>query len=542
MCGFVGTVTPRSGALLSHRGPDGTGGLSDALSWANVSLEMTRLAVVDRRSITVPFNFRKSCGIVLAFNGEIYNWRALRAELSDGLPWETECDAEVVARGWRRWGLDVFHRLNGMWGLALLDEVKGSVILARDRAGEKPLYYTALGSGVAFASEIKALPIKLEEGPCADLETLEFDCLEQTPFKGVFCLAPGSYMQFTKAGDLQRLEQFNWWNLSDVVVDDSMMWSAAVEETQTLLVDSIRLRAACEVPVAVQLSGGLDSAIIQAVVKSDRLYTVTFPNDGVDNFVCARVAALGHEPTAVTFGFAELEQVLSKVAYHLDTPATWTAVCQWFMNKKIAEDGAVVVLSGEGADELFGGYARYRFLWWLEQAGADANLAAYTATGRALFGDATAILSRMLNRGGDATIEHARMLVDRFDSEGGLCERMARIDFHVTMSVLLRMADRMSAAFSLENRSPFLDYRLIELGARMPMRWKINLRESKAVLREVARRLNVSASITEEKTKRGLYVPWARWHRSDGTGVRGEWDRSTFARMMREVWREVFFK
>jgi asparagine synthase (glutamine-hydrolysing) len=527
--------------MLSHRGPDGTGGLSEDLSWAHVSLEMARLSIVDRTAIPVPFDFRASCGVVLAFNGEVYNWRALRAELSDGLPWATECDAEVVARGWRRWGLGVLQRLNGMFGLVLVDTLKGVVLLARDRAGEKPLYYAPLGSGIAFASEIKALPVKLEEAPCAELEALEFDCLETTPFRGVRCLGPGEYILFAGTATLGAPQPARWWSLP-TDIDEGMSWDEAIEQTESLLVDSIRLRAVTEVPVAVQISGGLDSAIIQAVAKSDRLYTATFPEDGVDNLALARAAAQGREPAAITFGFADLDRVLSKVAYHLDTPATWTAVCQWFMDQKIAEDGAVVVLSGEGADELFGGYSRYRILWWLDQAIEDENLSAYGALYRSMFGKSDEILARMLNRGGEATLDHARSIAQRF--AGTCCDlpaAMMRVDFYTTMQVLLRMADRMAAAFGMENRSPFLDHRLIELGARMPTRWKINERESKAVLREVARRLGVPSAIVDEKTKRGLFVPWGKWCSSVGEGAaRGAWDRGVFTKMMRTAWRRAF--
>lgn len=537
MCGFIGTVTAKTGSKLSHRGPDAVGAFSGAIPWANVSLEMTRLAIVDRKPINVPFDFRESCGVVLAFNGEVYNWRSLRAELSDGTPWQTDCDAEVVARVWRRWGAGMLDRMNGMWGLALVDEREGVVFLARDRAGEKPLYYAALGSGIAFASEIKALPIKLEEGPCAELETLEFDCLETTPFQGVRCLGPGEYMIFRSPGDLALQKTTKWWKLPILELCED--WGEAVEEVQETLVDAVKIRATCEVPVAVQLSGGLDSAIIQAIVRSERLYTVTFPE--VDNLTLARPAAFGvAEPKAITFDYEDLLKALPKIAYHLDTPATWTAVCQWFMDKQIALDGAVVVLSGEGADELFGGYSRYRFLWWLERMKLrDANLAAYGPMGEKLFGGDDEMLAKMLNRGGSTTLGHAQELVKRFAMGKDLVEQAGRLDFYTTMQVLLRMADRMAAAFSLENRSPFLDYRLMELSVRMPTRWKVTESYSKAVLREVAEHLKVPRAIIYDKTKKGLFLPWSKW--KGVAGERGVWDRSSFAKVMREAWREAFF-
>jgi len=539
MCGFVGILTPRSAVRLFHRGPDAAGAIVETLPWANVSLEMTRLAIVDQHALKVPFDFRASTGIVLAFNGEIYGWRELRAALSDGTPWETDCDAEVVARAWRRWGTSMLHHLNGMFGLCLVDERTNTVFLARDRAGEKPLYYAALGSGLAFASEIKALPLRLEEAPCAELEALEFDCLETTPFAGVRCLGPGEAMHFHGVEDLREPKSYRWWMLPSAP-DETMTFNDAVNETEALVVDAVRIRAVAEVPAAVQLSGGLDSAIIQAIVSSERLYTVDFPDDGVDNMRQAVLAAQGTAtPNLVTFGLRDLETFLPMIAYHLDTPATWTAVCQWFLDGAIARDGSVVVFSGEGADELFGGYSRYRFLWWLEHMVRDPNLLTYGPMYLALFGDAVDVMARMLNRGGPATLAHARALVERFAGDGDLCRRMARVDFYTTMQCLLRMADRMAAAHSLENRSPFLDYRLMELAGRMPTRWKINEQESKVVLRAVARRLGVAEAIVDEKGKRGLFLPWMAWR--GASGERGAWDRGSFAREMREAWRKIFF-
>lgn len=493
---------------------------------------MSRLAVVDRRQIGVPFNFVESCGVVLAHNGEIYNHRELRLELSDGTPWQTDCDAEVVARAWRRWGPGMLDHFNGMWGLCVVDSRKHEVFLARDRAGEKPLYYAAFGTGLTFASEIKALPVKLEEAPCPDVDVFEFDCLEETPFRGVRRLGPGQYLYFRSIEDIATATPKTWWELGSVV-DEGMTWEAAVDETEALVIDAVKIRAVSDVTVGTQVSGGLDSAIVQAVAKTHRAYTVTFPEDGVDNMPIARLAARC-EPIAVTFDLEDLERVLPDVAYHLDTPATWTAVCQWFLDKKMAEDGCVVALSGEGADELFGGYSRYRFLYWLERAADDEHLASYSYARERLHGTDVAVIARMLDRSGGGARTRAVEIVERFALGNRLLASAMRVDFYTTMQVLLRMADTMAAASSMENRSVFFDHRLLDLAARMPVRFKVTERESKVALREVARRLGVPAVIVDEKIKQGLFVPWERW-----TGARG-WDRSGFATMMRTVWRDRF--
>lgn len=537
MCGFVVSVVPKTGYVLRHRGPDGIGALHAGLSWAHVNVEMTRLAIIDRRSLSVPFDFRKSCGVTLAFNGEIFNHHELRAELSDGQPWETDCDAEVVARAWRKWGPEMLHKLNGMWGMCLTDEKTNEVFLARDRAGEKPLYYARVGTGVAFASEIKALPVKFEEVPCEDMDVFEFDCLERTPFRGVYRLGPGECLRLRSPEDVAFLKPQKWWMLG-TDVDTTMTWENAVEETKSLIEDAVRIRAQAEVPVGIQVSGGLDSAIVQAIAKIEKVYTVGFPKNDEQfehYFRLARFAA-GCEPTLITFGMEDLLGALPAIAYHLDTPATWTAVCQWFMCRRMAEDGCVITLSGEGADELFGGYARYRFLYWLERAFQDERLNAYNFVRERLFGKEEDVLARLLDRSDGHARERALEIVRRFSIPGaGLLVNAMRVDFYASMAVLLRMPDRMAAASSMENRAIFFDYRLMELSSRMPMKYKVTEFESKAVLVEVAKRLGVPSPVTGEKTKRGLFVPWSKWSGSKG------WDRSSFAEKMKTAWRRAFF-
>lgn len=537
MCGFVCTVIPRSGHRLSHRGPSALGASGITLPWAHVTMEMSRLAVVDQRDIAVPFDFRASCGVLLAYNGEIYNWRELRAELSNGRPWETECDAEVLARAWRRWGAECLGRLNGMFSFVLVDTLEEVVFAARDRAGEKPLYYAHVGTGWAFASEIKALPVVLEEAPCETLEALEFDCTERTPFVGVHALSPGHYVRLSDAGLIRCFETRQWWAWPMGECNQTMRGPDAEDELLSLVTDAIQIRASAEVPVALQLSGGLDSAIVQAVAGCQRLYTVEFGGDGIDNLTPARIAAQGGIPKAVRFTYEDMLRAFSKIAWHLDTPATWTAVCQWFMNQQIHDDGAVVVLSGEGADELFGGYARYRVLWGLDLPARDPVLREYGPLLGRCIGTTNEVMTRMLCRG--SSREHHATAADLIARFGGLSassvDVMQRVDFYTTMQVLLRMADRMSAAFGMENRCPFLDYRIMEFAARLPLSERIDAGNTKAILRRVALRLGVPPEIVHATTKRGLALPWARW-----TEERQEWARAAFAAFMRGRWREVF--
>lgn len=546
MCGLVGSVGPKGSLAqvrlrmdrLRHRGPDGEGEACVSLRWGDVRVGVTRLAIVDLRPHPLPFRVGYDRAIV-AFNGEIYNHRQLRAELSDGRPWGTDTDTEVVLRAWRRWGPEMLRFFNGPFALVVVDPARDVVFLARDRAGKKPLYYAVEGEVLHFASEAKALPIRLQEAPCPELELLEFDCGRSTPFQDVLALQPGEELLLSDRLPAHRPNPVRWWQLP-APEPASLTRDEAVEELTVLVQDAVRIRIPEEVPAGLLLSGGLDSAIIQAVARLDHLYTVSFPEEGLDPLPEARAAAQGREPVQVTFDRSAMEAALPDIAWHLDSPATWTAACQWFVAQQAQRDGVRVLLSGEGADELFGGYTRYRFLWWLDQAAQDPHCQGYDSHRRTIFGGERAdILARMLDRSGGRLLQYALALAERYARGRSLVEDAARIEWHTTMQVLLRMADRMTAAFGMEARAPFLDYRIIEFATRLPVSLKITARESKAVLRDVARRLGVPRSIVDEPVKRGFTVPWNRWQQPE-QGPRGEWDRSAFAEMMRTAWRGAF--
>ena len=540
MCGIVGAfadhpLPPPDIVLLRHRGPDAYGVVRVALGHRSGWIGGSRLAITGAdEPISMPLAFGH-LGIVLAFVGEVYNWRALRAELSDdALPWRTESDAEVVARAWRRWGPGALDRFNGMFAFALADLHDGILHLARDRAGEKPLYYATDGDALRFASEIKAIGLPLEEAACRDADALEFDCLRDVPFAGVAALLPGERAEWRPGAPLAL---HTWWSPPVLPPADEPVLPVGDRLTEAVR-DAVQIRVPEEVPFAVLVSGGLDSALIQAVAHAPRVYCLRFPDDGLDPLPLAQQAAVGAEVVPVTFGLRDAERVLDQVAWHLDTPATWTALAYWFLAQRMAADGVRVVLTGDGADELFGGYARYRALWWLEQMRADPALADYSSMLGQLLGtaDDEALLARVLDRG-DAT--HSRALVERLQGDGDLPARMARADWHTTMQVNLRMVDRIMMAHGIENRSPLLDPRVIDIGFRMRTDCKITPNESKAALREVARRLGVPHAIIADRCKAGLAVPWNRWRRASA-GLRGPWDRSDFRDAMRAAWRRAF--
>jgi asparagine synthase (glutamine-hydrolysing) len=541
MCGILATIgagknspcqhIPSGIDKIKHRGPDYAGQLFHVLPWASVTLGQSRLSISDISPIKVPYTYER-LGVSLAYNGEIYDLRELRRELAELGPFETDCDAEVIAAAWRKWGPDCLARFNGMWALVLVDLRSGAVFVARDRAGEKPLFYTRRDGALYFASEIKGLPCSLEVQDCPDLDALEFDFGAQTPFKNVYRLEPGHAWFMASPRDLEAPGRRYWALPADV--DEGISWQSAVEKAHELVADAVRLRIDTPIPYAVQLSGGLDSAIIQAVAKAHRLYCVTFPAEGIDNLAAARLAAQGLAERIVSIEFSREDffEALPAVARHLETPATWTAVCQWHMNKRIAADGARIVLTGEGADELAGGYARYRILWHGAACSRDPLLADYGPLAARVIGDEDELIARALLRGRrEADRRRARALIEHYGQGPDIVARAARVDFYTTMQVLLRMGDRMSAAFGLENRAPFLDYRLMEFLARLPTRYKVTDNWNKAILRAVALRLGVDKAIIDEKTKRGLFVPQTWRPQLDGAA----WDRRWFFERIKDL-------
>jgi asparagine synthase (glutamine-hydrolysing) len=509
---------------------------------------MSRLKIVDQHDLSVPFRY-DYLDVVLAYNGEVYNHQELRTELSDGTPWLTTCDAEVLARAWRAWGPECLSRFNGMWGLVLIDTLADEVFVARDRAGQKPLFYAPRGDKLYIASEAKALGCELVEGPCLDREAFEFDFGEQTPFEGVKRLEGGCCLQLAGPGGPHPRR---WWSLPQAQCSQAR-YPDAVEQLEALIIDSVKLRTTAEVPVALQLSGGLDSAIIHGALQRNggagdiRKYCMDFTSEGINNISTARLVDPDVQEVRLTL--QELQQILPKVAYHLDTPATWSALCLWKLAERIYTDGGRIVLSGEGADELFGGYTRYRILFWLQEMFADVKLGNYAPTIQTFLGGGLdAALARLLDRSPSSThLPYTRDLIGRYWQSPHLSALPApvracmRVEWHTTMQVLLRMGDRMATAWELENRCPFLDYRIVEFACALPAKWLITRDESKRILRDVAHALGVPAEIISEQTKRGLAVPWAKWAKQLGlplSGHRGDWDRSAFSAMMLDAWRE----
>jgi asparagine synthase (glutamine-hydrolysing) len=378
MCGVTGAFQQPDGEGLvrimvdrmAHRGPDAVGVREVRTEGAVVQLAHRRLSIIDLSTASdQPF---VKDGLHLSYNGELYNFRELRADLErDGVRFATKSDTEVVLEAWRAWGPDALPRFRGMFAFALFDERRGSLVLARDPFGIKPMYVMPRGNGVLFASELKSLVSavgpELSVNPEAMLASMLFYFLpeEQTAVRGVFKLPPGSWGRWERDGTTQIR---HYW---DPVAEAHAAAAGSPADLASVIEESVAAHLVADVPVASFLSGGLDSSLITAIAArknpSIEAYTITFrPEDQrleamPDDAVYARkmAAHLGIRLHEIEIS-PNIVDLLPKVVDMLDEPiGDPAAINTLLMCQTAREAGVKVLLSGMGADELFGGYRKH---------------------------------------------------------------------------------------------------------------------------------------------------------------------------------------
>lgn len=576
MCGIAGIVLrhreasvdldllARMTERLRHRGPDD--GAVEV--HGNVGLGARRLAVIDIEGGHQPMSTADG-SLWIVFNGELYNYLELRSELLQrGYVLRTHSDTEVVLNLYDWLGTGMFEWMNGMFAFAIHDRRQGRVLLARDRFGEKPLYFTETPSGLLFASEIKALlespELRREPDPVALQEYLTFQyCLDdRTLFKGVRKLRPASYLLLDDCG--RTLDAREYWSLrfEEDHTRDARYWA---DELRFVLEDSVRIRLRSDVPVGTYVSGGLDSSTIActAAKLSGRglpAFTGWFAESDAYSEVPYAEAVTRHTgsdhhlvcPTAEDF-----EQRFARIIWAMDEPAAGPGVFAQLMVSELAREHVTVVLGGQGGDELFGGYARY-LLMYLEESikgsiyGTQDPRRHIVTLDRvlpnlALLRDYTPLLQRFWSHGLFGPVEQRYYsLIARSDglaaclspellarrdeaalyetfelqfndilrhTPGGgsaLFNRMTAYDTRTLLQSLLHVEDRMSMAVSLESRLPLLDHRIPELMFGMPPAFKYHEGTPKAILLDAARTLLPDA-IVQRKDKKGFPVPFVEW-------------------------------
>lgn len=555
MCGIAGIVHPGKEsqkvldemlARIVHRGPDDAGTYVDDA----VAMGMRRLSIIDVAGSKQPI-FSKDGPIGIVFNGEIYNYKELREGLvARGHTFTTDGDTEVILHLYEEKGEDVVKELRGMFTFFIYDMKQGRVMAARDPFGIKPLYYTMHDSVIgALASEIKcllALPgIKKEvnEDGLYQYLSYQYNPLRETLFKGIYRLPPASYLLIdAKTG---HAEEKQYWDLT-FQQNESMLEESATKELAQILEDSVRHHLISDVPLGAFLSGGIDSALIvgaiRAVHPTGELKTFTIGSKEINEFAEAReqADALHTTHTEILLDPDEYFAHLTKIAWHFDEPvADPSAIALYFLARE-ARKHVKVVLSGEGSDELFGGYGIYREPYsfakfnrlpsWLRRVILTLTVLPGNIRGinflrrykkplaERYIGNAYIFSESEARKIWRGSKKEKLPLTDIYEKAKQWSEptQMQYVDIHTWLwGDILAKADKMSMAHSLEVRVPFLDMKVADFARTIPddLKYKDgSVGNAKYLLRKAAKAF--VPPTTQKRKKLGFPIPLAEWLRA----------------------------
>lgn len=574
MCGIFGLIADRpreiehSSAdlnvglkLIRHRGPDGTG------KWISengqVGLGHVRLSIIDIESGAQPMhasNGRYS----IVYNGEIYNYLELRAELGEET-FQTHSDTEVVLRAYQRWGADCVRKLRGMFAIAIWDAVEQRLFLARDRFGIKPLYWARTRQGFFFASEMKALLPFLDRrlvngAALSDYFTFQFCIGEKTLMDGVWQMPMAHYAYFTP-GEAPCMQRY-WEVHYEVDYHHTEQWFT--ERLRELLDDSVRMHLRADVEVGSYVSGGVDSSLLASLARKVRpcgpfkAFNGRFM-DGLEYDESRYAKALADEQNmqlhVADIGEQDFVDHIAKIIWHLDQPTAGPGSFPQYMVSKQVGQHIKVVLGGQGGDEIFGGYARYLVAYFEQciKGAIDGTLhngnyvVSYESIipnletlrqykpmlrefwSSGLFGERDERYWRLVNRAntfGSILDPHAidqRATLEEFKQifwgsnvgKESYFDSMTHFDFKTLLPALLQVEDRMSMAHGVEARVPFLDHPLVEFAATIPADIKFRNGELKRLLKAVFSN-HLPSAIRDRKDKMGFPVPLNLWLKKGG--------------------------
>jgi asparagine synthase (glutamine-hydrolysing) len=547
--------------VLRHRGPDDEGRFISG----SVGLAFRRLSIVDLKGGHQPMS-NEDGTIWIVFNGEIYNHPELRPVLEQlGHRYRTNSDTETILHLYEEYGETCVHHLQGMFAFAIWDTRRNLLFCARDRLGIKPFYYARVGKRFVFASEIKAL---LEIGcvkPTLNHRALpEFSVFgylssDETLFEGVRKLLPGHHLTLNLHGEDKRPEIKEYWDLDISQAGDDLSEPEYLDRFRALFADTVRLHLMSDVPVGVFLSGGLDSSSIAAVMTSVRkdpiqTFSVGYVEDQFSELRAAREVArhIRSEHHEVVLGHEEFFASLRDLTWHEDEPMVWPSSVSLYYVSRLAREKVKVVLTGEGGDEMFAGYLKYRAALWNVRAAP-----VYTA----LVPDVlrqfvrNALARNFLPDPVQRKLRHSflyypntfeQIYFDNFYSafpyhglshlfsqqltdelsdinayencksflptNGNGCDLLIKLlylDAKTYLVELLMKQDQMSMATSIESRVPFLDHKLAEFAMSIPTRYKVRGFSGKYLLRRAMAHLLPPSVI--QRTKKGFPTPIQPW-------------------------------
>jgi asparagine synthase (glutamine-hydrolysing) len=556
MCGIAGFAAApdpktlrRMVATLTHRGPDDDG----YFEAPEVSLGMRRLSIIDVETGKQPV-FNETGSVAVVYNGEIYNYIELRAELARrGHRFSTDhSDTETIVHLYEDHGLDFPHKLNGMFAIALWDAERRRLVLVRDRAGVKPLYFAMVPGGIAFGSEPKALlahPAVSREPDFAALH--HFLSFKNVPaplsaFAAIRQLGPGEMLVWENG----RCQQRRWWQVR-FQEDQNLAEDEAAHRIRAILEDAVRLRMRSDVAFGAYLSGGLDSSSVVALMsrfstKPLETFTLVYEDafaqkDSDRAFARAVAEQCGTQHREHLVRFADVPQYADEIVTAFDEP--YSGVISTFFITQMISRHVKVALSGDGADELFGSYRPHRLAEplaaWRRLRGSGSNLGPDEIATLGDYATATDELERIVSRGDEAAarmqqllltdaekyklytprmrelvgLASSEMLVREAYRRAGTDDPLNRalfVDFETLLpDQVLAFVDRLSMAHSVEVRPPFLDYRLIEFAATIPGRMKIRGGRVKHILKQAVGDL-LPAGLAD-RPKEGFLMPINDW-------------------------------
>lgn len=585
MCGIAGIVQlgdrvdreslVRARDLMTHRGPDGDGIWDIAVGDVRVTLLHRRLRIIDLscaggQPMVLPKNGPARPALAadgharfaLTYNGELYNYRELRAELqSVGHRFSSDSDTEVLLAAYAQWGPAFLDRLNGMFAFAIWDSARRTLFCARDRLGEKPFHFTwdARSQVFAFASEMKTLMAMGLASPAFDERALfryfaygEQAGVVQTIWAGVSRLPAAHALEVRADRDTLTLRTFRYWDVDpdDLLEDDEERAKATFRE---LFRSSVSLRLRADVPVGTSLSGGLDSTSVLCQIKDlgadsgQKAFTARMEESALDESgIVARLTAKLEVPgyTITPTGASFLTHA-DRLFFHQEEPYPSTSMFASYLVHCLAkEHGVTVLLDGQGADEYLAGYPHYPALilaslarrgrfaqWWRERGALRRRTGLDPVPLRAAIRLCASSLGRPVRA---LVVDHERdvnhvspRLREAYGGEGPRVARVGRSALKTRLYTdlmlghlqeLLRYTDRNSMAHSREVRLPFLDHRLIEFCLRLPDTFLYRHGESKWILRSSLRGL-VPDEILDRRDKVGFATPWAQWWSDPVVGV-----------------------
>lgn len=548
IAGFMGQVENRADVIrnmtevITHRGPDSDGFFTDD----NISMGFRRLSIIDLGAGHQPI-YNEDKSLVLTFNGEIYNYKDLRKELiAKGHKFYTDTDSEVLVHGFEEWKEDMLPKLRGMFGFAIYNTKDNSLFIARDFFGIKPMHYTQIGNDFVYASEIKSIleypkfEKKFNRKALDSYLSFQYAVPPETFFEGVYCLMPGHYLWY-KDGEVETTRYFE----ARFNPNEEMTEEEAVDKIEKVFENSVNAHKIADVEVGCFLSSGVDSSYVSTYFADQKTFTVGFDfGEKYNEISWAKNLSekIGVEHHTHLISSEEFWDAVPTVQYHMDQPLADPSCIALYFVSRLASHYVKVVLSGEGADELFGGYTCYN----------DPRVfKIYQTIVPHCIRKAIRAICRKLPdiKGRDYLIRACDKLEERYIGNAFMYDykqkqellkdpsiatrpqdltrkyyyrcrkyddvtKMQYLDINMWMvgDILLK-ADRMSMANSLELRVPFLDKEVFKVASSLPTKLRCNKHNTKYAMRKAAVRHMPEA--TAEKEKLGFPVPTRVWLRDE---------------------------